>query len=252
MIPLLDERQKRLYLAKEALSYGRGGISLVSRISGMSRTTITKAAGELNNNDKIDGKTRRSGGGRKYVESNYPGIEEKILKIIDGKTYGDPMRVLSYTTESLRKIQTELEKNRIHVGHVTIGKILGAMGYSKQINQKMLQAGEPHPDRNTQFEYINATAAAFLEARTPVISVDTKKKEHIGNFKNTGRKTSRERCLTMTFPLRNWGKSPHTAFIVSTIRWTRITTRVSLRLKAFHVGGKHLENILFQTQKNCT
>jgi hypothetical protein len=83
----------------------------------------------------------------------YPHIEEKISKVVDGKTYGDPMRVLSYTTESLRKIQTELEKESIFVGHVTIGKILGAMSYSKQANQKLLQIDEPHPDRNAQFEY---------------------------------------------------------------------------------------------------
>ncbi|MDR0597327.1 MAG: ISAzo13 family transposase, partial [Treponema sp.] len=87
MMPLLDERQKRLYLASEAMSYGRGGISVVSRISGMSRTTITKAVGELSNEDTIDGKIRRSGGGRKFVESNYPDIEKKIRTIIDGKTY---------------------------------------------------------------------------------------------------------------------------------------------------------------------
>jgi hypothetical protein len=186
MMPLLDERQKRLYLANEAISYGRGGISLVSRICGMSRTTITKAVGELSGGDKIDGKIRRSGGGRKCVESNYPDIEKKIRTLIDGKTYGDPMRVLSYTTESLRKIQADLKKDRIFVGHVTIGKILEVMGYSKQINQKMLQAGEPHPDRNAQFEYINATAAAFLETGDPVISVDTKKKEKTGVFKNNG------------------------------------------------------------------
>ncbi|MDR2403303.1 MAG: ISAzo13 family transposase, partial [Spirochaetaceae bacterium] len=104
MMPLLDERQRRLYLANEAISYGRGGISLVSRISGMSRTTITKAVDELDNADTIDGRIRRSGGGRKFVESNYPDIRRKIRKIIDGKTYGDPMRVLSYTTERLRKI----------------------------------------------------------------------------------------------------------------------------------------------------
>jgi hypothetical protein len=92
----------------------------------MSRTTITKAVDELNNNDIIDGKTRRSGGGRKYGEANYSDIEGKILKIIDGKTYGDPMRVLSYTAESLRKIQMELKRGSIFVGHVTIGKILDA------------------------------------------------------------------------------------------------------------------------------
>ena len=205
MIPLLDERQKRLYLANEAISYGRGGISLVSRISGMSRTTITKAVDELNTGDTIDGKTRRNGGGRKLIESNYPDIEEKIRRIIDGKTYGDPMRVLSYTTESLRKIQTELEDKNIFVGHVTVGKILEAMDYSKQVNQKMLQIGEPHPDRNAQFEYINKTAAAFLEADEPVISVDTKKKEKVGNFKNDGseyrpKKEPRKVLGKYTFP----------------------------------------------------
>jgi hypothetical protein len=164
MISLLDEQQKRLYLANKAISYGRGGISLVSRISGMSGTTITKAIGELNNDDKIDGKTRRSGGGRKFVASNYPGIEEKISKIVDGKAYGDPMRMLSYTIESLRKIQTELEKQSICLGRVRIGKILGAMGYSKQANQKLMQIDEPHPGRNAQFEYLNpyTESANFL------------------------------------------------------------------------------------------
>ena len=220
MMPLLDERQKRLYLANEAISYGRGGISLVSRISGMSRTTITKAVDELNHNDTIDGKTRRSGGGRKFVEANYPNIEEKIRKIIDGKTYGDPMRALSYTTESLRKIQGELGKEGIFVGHVTIGKILDAIGYSKQANQKMLQIGEPHPDRNAQFEFINETAAAFLKAGEPVISVDTKKKEKIGNFKNGGSeyrpKNQPRKVLDHDFPIEELGKiAPYGIYIVN-------------------------------------
>ena len=210
MLPILNERQKRLYLANEAISYGRGGISFVGRVSGMSRTTITKAVNELKSASKIDGKIRRSGGGRNFVESNYPDIEEKIRKIIDGKTYGDPMRVLSYTTESLRKIQTELEKDSIYVGHVTIGKILDAMGYSKQINQKMQQIGEPHPDRNAQFEYINETAAVFLEAGEPVISVDTKKKEKIGNFKNNGSeyrpKNQPRKVLDHDFLIKELGK----------------------------------------------
>ena len=210
MLPLLDERQKRLYLANEAMSYGRGGISLSSRISGMSRTTITKAIDELKNDEKIDGKTRRSGAGRKYVESNYPNIEEVIRKIIDGKTYGDPTRVLSYTTESLRKIKAELEKGDIFVGHVTVGKILDAIGYSKQVNQKMLQAGEPHKDRNSQFEYINETAAAFLKSGDPVISVDTKKKEKLGNFKNSGSeyrlKKQPRKVLDHDFPIEKLGK----------------------------------------------
>ena len=102
MIPLLDERQRRLFVANEAMAYGRGGISLVSRVSGMSRTTITKAVEGLNNGGTTDGRIRRSGGGRKLAETGYPDIEGNIREIIDGKTYGDPMRVLSYTTESLR------------------------------------------------------------------------------------------------------------------------------------------------------
>jgi len=210
MLPLLDERQKRLYLANEAMSYGRGGVSLVSRISGMSRTTITKAVNELKNDDRIDGKTRRSGGGPKFSEHYFPDIEERILEIIEGKTYGDPMRVLSYTTESLRKIQAELGKSEIVIGHVTVGKILDAMGYSKQVNQKMLQIGEPHPDRNAQFEHINETAAAFLKAGVPVISVDTKKKEKIGNFKNAGseyrQKKQPRNVYDHDFPIAELGK----------------------------------------------
>jgi hypothetical protein len=210
MLPMLDERQRRLFLANEALSYGRGGISLVSRISGVSRTTITKAVGELESGAQIDGRTRRSGGGRKAVEDNYPDIEDRIRKIIDGKTYGDPMRILSYTTESLRKIRFELENAGIFVGHVTVGKILGFMGYSKQINQKMLQIGETHPDRNAQFEHINKTAECFLEGGEPVISVDTKKKENIGNFKNNGkeyrRKGNPRKVLDHDFPIEELGK----------------------------------------------
>ena len=220
MLPLLDERQRRLYLANEAISYGRGGISYVSRISGMSRTTITKAVDEINSGEKIDGKTRRSGGGPKYKEAYYPDIEEKIRGIIDGKTYGDPMRVLSHTTESLRKIQEKLEAKNITVSHVTIGKILDAIGYSKQSNQKLLQVGEPHPDRNAQFEHINNTAADFLKAGEPVISVDTKKKENIGNFKNDGSEYRPQKqprkVLDHDFPLKELGKiAPYGVYTVN-------------------------------------
>ena len=220
MLPKLNERQKRLFLANEAISYGRGGISLVSRISGMSRTTITKAVTELENDTQIDGEIRQSGGGRNMIEDNYPGIEDKIGEIIDGKTYGDPMRVLSYTTESLRKIKFELEKSGINVGHVTVGKILDAMGYSKQINQKMLQVGEAHPDRNAQFEYINKTANSFLATGEPVISVDTKKKEKIGNFINTGGeyrvKREPRKVLDHDFPIEELGKiSPYGVYNVN-------------------------------------
>jgi hypothetical protein len=208
--PFLDERQKRLYLANEAMSYGYGGISLVSRLSGISRPTITKAVSEINNNDQLLGRTRHLGGGRKFMEEYYPEVETEIRKLLDGKTYGDPKRVLSYTTESLRKIKLELEESGVFVSHVTVGKILESMGYSKQANQKMLQIGEPHPDRNAQFEYINKTACEYLEEGEPVISVDTKKKECIGNFKNNGNeyRPSKQprKVLDHDFPIEELGK----------------------------------------------
>jgi len=211
MIPLLNERLLRQYLANEAMSYGRGGVTIVSRISGVSRTTITTGLNELKSGESITGTVRRSGGGRKPVGEKHPDIKGRIREIVDGKTYGDPMRVLSYTTESWRKIAALLhDRYGISVSHVTIGEILDSMGYSKQANQKMLQKGEPHPDRNAQFEYINAVAAEYLEQGQPVISVDTKKKEKIGNFKNNGQEyrpsKNPRKVLDHDFPIEELGK----------------------------------------------
>jgi len=185
MLPYLNEMQKRLFLASEALAYGRGGIAEAIRISGTSRNTIKRGIREIKSGVTIEG-IRKSGGGRKYVEEANPEIEERIRRLIDGSTYGDPERVLSYTTESMRKIKRELESQGINISHETVGKIVESIGYSKQANQKMLQVGEPHPDRNAQFEHINSRASEYIKAGVPVISVDTKKKENIGNFKNNG------------------------------------------------------------------
>lgn len=211
---LLNERQWRLFLANEALAAGYGGVSKVSRISGSSRTTITKGVVELQHGKASNGKVRNSGGGRKYTEEKYPEIEESIRRLIDGSTYGNPERVLSYTTESLRKIEKELKAQDINVSHETVCKILEAMGYSKQANQKMLQIGEPHPDRNAQFEHINKTSEKYLSEGNPVISVDTKKKENIGNFKNNGKEYRKNqdarKVLDHDFPVKELGKiSPY-------------------------------------------
>jgi len=220
MLPELDERQRRLFLANEAISYGHGGVTLVSQISGMSRTTIIKGIKEIKNGTRSNGMIRRRGGGRNYVERNYPCIEDIIREIIDNRTYGDPTRVLSYTTESLRKITQKLSEQDIEVGHVTVGKILNSMGYSKQVNQKMLQIGETHPDRNAQFEYINKTASEHLQRGDPVISVDTKKKENIGNFKNNGNeyrgKNQPRKVLDHDFPIEELGKvAPYGIYVVN-------------------------------------
>ena len=211
---ILDERQWRLYLANEAMSSGYGGVSKVSRLSGVSRTTITRGIAELKSGKQVNGKARKSGGGPKHTEEKYPDIEDRIRKLVDGSTYGNPERVLSYTTESMRKIERELKKQDINVSHVTVGEILGSMGYSKQANQKMLQVGEPHPDRNGQFEHINRTAAGYIAVGIPVISVDTKKRESIGNFKNNGseyrRNKDARKVLDHDFPIKELGKiSPY-------------------------------------------
>jgi len=210
MLPQLNERQRRLFLASEALSFGRGGIAEVIRYSGVSRNTIKKGIEELKNGAEIDGNIRKKGGGPKHSEEKYPDIEEKIRKIIDGTSYGNPMRVLSYTTDSMRKIERELAKANIFVSYVTVGSILEKMDYSKQANQKMLQVGEPHPDRNAQFEHINRTAAKYIAKGVPVISVDTKKKENVGNFINVGKeyrhKKDPRKVLDHDFPIKELGK----------------------------------------------
>ena len=214
MLPNLNEMQKRLFLASEAIAYGHGGVAEVIRISKVSRNTIKKGINELKSGKTYNGKVRNVGGGRKPIRVTYPNIEDEIRRLIDGSTYGDPERVLSYTTESLRKLETELSNRDIKVKRTAISKALDSMGYSKQANQKMLQIGEPHPDRNAQFEHINRTATEYLEAGEPVISVDTKKKENIGNFKNNGEeyrnKKDPRKVLDHDFPIEELGKiSPY-------------------------------------------
>jgi len=211
MLPLMDEKQSRIFLASCAKELGYGGIKKVCEISGFSKTTIIKGKKEIASGEyKEEKRVRKSGGGRKKAEEKYPKIEEELRKLIDGSTYGNPERVLSYTTDSMRKLENELRNQGIKASYVTIGEILESMGYSKQQNQKMLQIGEPHPDRNKQFEHINRTATGYIKAGVPVISVDTKKKESVGNFKNNGQeyceKGNPRKVLDHDFPIKELGK----------------------------------------------
>jgi hypothetical protein len=214
MLPHLNEAQKRIFLASEAIAYGRGGISEAERISGISRKTIRKGVAEIKNGKAPSERVRSEGAGRKSIKITQPNIEEEIRRLVDGTTYGDPERVLSYTTESLRKIESELCNKGIKIGRTVIAKILDSMNYSRQQNQKMQQIGEPHPDRNAQFEHINKTAAKYLASGNPVISVDTKKKENIGNFASKGseyrNKKDPRKVLDHDFPIEELGKiSPY-------------------------------------------
>lgn len=186
---ILNEKQYRCFLGKTAISLGRGGQKLVCQLSGSSINTIRRGVQEVASGmDNFgDGRIRKQGGGRKSASSVYPDLENAIQKIIDGKTYGDPEKVIHWTTFGLMDIRDILrDEYGIKVSHTVVAGTLEKLGYSKQMNQKMLQAGKPHPDRNAQFGYINATSKEYIKSGIPVISIDCKKKENIGNFKNPG------------------------------------------------------------------
>jgi hypothetical protein len=216
ILPLLNEKQKRIFLASEAVSLGYGGVKIIHEISGVSKTTIISGKHEITSGSMMmSDSIRRDGGGRKRISACYPDISKRVMEIVEGSTYGNPENPLSWTTESLRKIQDSLfERYGIRTNHNTVGGILEILEYHKQGNQKMMQVGNAHPDRNEQFGYINAKCKEYLDAGLPVVSVDTKKKENIGNFKNNGqeyrKKGDARRVLDHDFPLKELGKvSPY-------------------------------------------
>jgi hypothetical protein len=190
ILPYMNEQTARLYLGSEALSLGRGGKQLVSKLAGVSRVRIDKGIAELalgKGKEKVETtqKIRKPGGGRKRHKEKQQGLLEALESVVNPYTRGDPMKVLLWTSKSLRNIEKALKEKGFTVSYVTIGGLLKSMGYSLQANRKTQEGGDV-PDRNEQFEYINETALSFMSAKEPIISVDCKKKELIGNFKNTG------------------------------------------------------------------
>ena len=210
MMPILNEKQQRRYLGSEAEALGRGGIALVSRISGKSKNTIVAGIKENNKAESETERIRKSGGGRKSIKTKYPEIAEEIERIVRDSTFGNPESPLVYTTKSTRKIKQALNEKEYEIGHNVVADILEELGYSLQLNQKMLQIGEEHPDRDKQFGYINNKAKLFLMSGDPVISIDAKKKELVGNFKNNGRTYNKSKnptkVLDHDFPLKELGK----------------------------------------------
>jgi hypothetical protein len=188
ILPHLDERQRRLVLAAEARSLGHGGISLVARASGISRVTITAGVSELDSGEEpTPGRARRSGAGRKSLVDNDPGLLDALDALVEPETRGDPMSRLRWTTKSTRNLAEELGRQGHPVSHHSVGRLLGeSLGYSMQANTKTVE-GKQHPDRDAQFRYINDEVTTFLAAGQPVISVDAKKKELIGEYANKGR-----------------------------------------------------------------
>ena len=186
----LNEFQARLFVAERAVELGRGGISRISRLTGMSRPTIMKGAAELRAKKELpqlrEGRIRKAGGGRRRVEEVDPGVRREVMRIMEETTAGDPMSLLKWTSKSTRAIAEELSRLGHPVSGVTVGRCLHDMGYSLQANAKVLE-GPQHPDRDAQFRYINAQVKRFLRTGDPVVSVDTKKKELVGAFRNAGR-----------------------------------------------------------------
>jgi transposase len=186
LFPHLDERQRRLLMGAEARILGHGGIRAVAVAAGVSDTTVRKGVGELAAGEEPLGRVRRPGGGRKQAARLDPELRPALLALVEPDMRGDPMSPLRWTTKSTRKLADELTRQGHRVSADTVGDLLREEGFSLQANAKTLE-GTQHPDRDAQFRYINEQARAHRDAGQPVISVDTKKKELVGRYKNAGR-----------------------------------------------------------------
>jgi len=193
LAPLMDERLHRLWAASEALALGWGGITLVAEATGLSQTTIRAGIAELKAPQAPDGgraqealPIRRPGGGRHPLSQADPTLCRDLKVLVDPATRGDPQSPLCWTCKSTRRLAEALAKKGHQVSHQTVERLLRDMGYSLQANRKTRE-GSSHPDRNAQFEHIACKVRSFQRRGQPVISVDTKKKELVGDFKNAGR-----------------------------------------------------------------
>ena len=210
----LNEFQARVFVAQKALAEGRGGISRLSRLTGMSRPTIMRGIAELEGSAPLPraevDRIRRPGGGRKRREEGEPEIQRILVRILNESTAGDPMNYLKWTNKSTRMMADELGRHGHEVSHDTVARCLREMGYSLQANVKTLE-GSQHPDRDQQFRYLNRQVSKFMRRRDPVLSVDTKKKELVGAFKNAGRRWHPEGeaapVLIHDFPTPGEGKA---------------------------------------------
>jgi transposase len=185
--PVLDERTRRLLAAAESQAIGRGGISMVSKAVGISRPVIRQGIAELKDPGLLAvGRVRREGGGRKKAVEKDVSIKSDLESLLESTTRGDPEAPLRWTCKSVRQLTSELKRGQHEVSHQVVADLLHELGYSLQANRKTTE-GANHPDRNAQFEHLNGKVKWSLGRRQPVISVDTKKKELVGDFKNNGK-----------------------------------------------------------------
>ena len=203
MAPLLNERTRRLWAAAESVAIGFGGDAVVSAATGLARKTIRDGRLELAQGLTATDRIRRPGAGRPDIEQTQPGVTEALDLLVEPLTRGDPMSPLRWTCKSTARLAGALTAQGWPVSATTVGKLLHGLGYRLHALQKARE-GAAHPDRNAQFEYINACAADCIAHEQPVISVDTKKKELVGDFKNAGRsgnrRASRSGSASTTFP----------------------------------------------------
>ena len=208
--PVLDERSRRRWAAAESVAIGYGGDALVSSATGLARETLRKGRREITQGGTPTGRIRRPGAGRPRLEQRQPGLLAALEGLVDPLTRGDPTSPLRWTCKSRAKLASGLAQQGWRVSSTTVGRLLYQLGYRLQSARKR-QEGASHPDRNAQFEHINATADSFFAEGQPVISVDTKKKELVGNFKNGGRewqpKGTPPAVLVHDFPTDAEGKA---------------------------------------------
>ena len=199
----LDERGRRIWAATESRAIGYGGDALVSDATGLSRPTVRAGRRELESGCVERTRIRRPGAGRPGIEQSQPGVKQALEKLVDPLIRGDPESALRWTCKSRAKLTAALSQAGWKVSSTTVGRLLHELGYRLQSVRKSRE-GAAHPDRNAQFEHINATADDFLQRRQPVVSVDTKKKELVGDFTNGGRewqpKGRPEKSLVHDFP----------------------------------------------------
>jgi len=210
LAPVLNERARRLWAATESRAIGYGGDALVSAATGLARETIRNSRQEIERGVDATGRVRRAGAGRPGIEKTQPGVKAALEALVDPLTRGDPTSPLRWTCKSRATLASTLSKQGWRVSSTTVGRLLHELGYSLQSVRKSRE-GAAHPDRNAQFEHINATAVSFLSRKQPVISVDTKKKELVGDFKNGGRewqpRATPEKALVHDFPSDAIGKA---------------------------------------------
>ncbi|MBT2381137.1 ISAzo13 family transposase, partial [Streptomyces sp. ISL-111] len=210
LFPHLDERQRRLVIGAEARSLGHGGICVVARAAGVREGTVSRGVSELESGEAPLGRVRRPGGGRKRAVDLDLGLRPALLALVEPDVRGDPMSPLRWTTKSTRQLAAELTRQGHRASADTVAAVLREEGFSLQGNAKTVE-GAQHPDRDAQFRYINDQAKDFQAAGDPVISVDTKKKELVGNYKNAGHQWRREgdpvRVRTHDFPDADLGKA---------------------------------------------